>query len=108
GTLSNARVIAASAAITGILTLGLTVSLLAGMFDVSVAANMSLAISLVGWLQSHHGLNPLLAVVLTLLAGAAVGATNALVITRLHVEPVIATLGMSSILAALAYWIAAG
>lgn len=108
GTFSNARVVAASASITGILTLGLTVSLLAGMFDVSVAANMSLAISLVGWLQSHHGLNPLLAVVLTLLAGAAVGATNALVITRLHVEPVIATLGMSSILAALAYWIAAG
>ena len=108
GTISNARVIAASAAITGILTLGLTVSLLAGMFDVSIAANMSLAISLVGWLQSEHGLNPLLAVVLTLAAGAAVGATNALVITRLHVEPVIATLGMSSILAALAYWIAAG
>ena len=108
GTLDNARVIAASSAITGILTLGLIVSLLSGMFDVSIAANMSLAISLVAWLQSNFGMNPLLAVLLTLLAGALVGATNAFVITKMHVEPVIATLGMSSILFAVAYWIAGG
>ena len=61
------------------------------MFDVSVAANMSLAISLVGWLQSHFSMNPVPAVVLTVMAGALIGATNAFVITRLHVEPVIAT-----------------
>jgi hypothetical protein len=40
------------------------------MFDVSIAANMSLAISLVAWLQSNFGMNPLLAVILTLLSGA--------------------------------------
>jgi ribose transport system permease protein len=108
GTLDNARIIASSEAITGILTLGLIVSLISGMFDVSIAANMSLAISLVGWLQSNFGMNPLLAVILTLLSGALVGASNAFVITKLHVEPVIATLGMSSILVALAYWIAQG
>ena len=66
GTVNNARIIAASEAITGILTLGLIISLIAGMFDVSIAANMSLAISLVGWLQSHVGMNPLLAVILWL------------------------------------------
>jgi len=108
GTINNARIIAASEAITGILTLGLIVSLLSGMFDVSIAANMSLAISLVGWLQSNFGMNAVLAVILTLLAGALIGATNAFVITKLHVEPVIATLGMSSILIAVAYWIADG
>jgi ribose transport system permease protein len=108
GTLDNARIIASSEAITGILTLGLIVSLISGMFDVSIAANMSLAISLVAWLQSNFGMNPLLAVILTLLSGALVGASNAFVITKLHVEPVIATLGMSSILLALAYWIAQG
>jgi ribose transport system permease protein len=108
GTVNNARIIASSEAITGILTLGLIISLLAGMFDVSIAANMSLAISLVGWLQSTLHLNPALAVVLTLMCGALIGLTNAFVITKLRVEPVIATLGMSSVLAALAYWIAKG
>lgn len=107
-TANNARVIASNEAITGILTLGLIVSLSAGMFDVSVAANMSLSITMVGWLQSEWGLNPVLAVVLTLLMGAAIGAANAFVITMLQVEPVIATLGMSSILAAVAFWIADG
>jgi ribose transport system permease protein len=107
-TLNNASIIASSEAITGILTLGLIVSLLAGMFDVSVAANMSLALTLVAWLQSAHHVNALAAVVLTLLSGAAVGVANALVITRLHVQPVIATLAMSSILAAIAFWIGQG
>ena len=107
-TADNARTIASSMAITGILTLGLIVALLSGMFDVSVAANMTFAIMLVGWLQSSHGMNALLAVILTLAAGAAVGASNAFVITKLRVEPVVATLGMSSVLAALAYWISDG
>jgi ribose transport system permease protein len=108
GTLNNFRVIIASEAITGILTIGLIVSLISGAFDVSVAANMAFAVSLVGWLQASHHLNPALAILLTLLAGTTIGATNAFVITKLHVEPVIATLGMSSILAALAYWVAGG
>ena len=108
GTLDNARVVASGAAITGILTLGLILSLIVGMFDVSIAANMSLAITLVGWLQFEFGMNALLAVVITLLTGALVGASNALIITKLRVEPVIATLGMSSILVAVAFWIASG
>lgn len=107
-TANNARTVAASMAITGILTLGLIVALLSGMFDVSIAANMSLSISMVGWLQSEFDMNPLLAVILTLGAGALVGVANAFVITRLKVDPVVATLGMSSVLAALAYWIASG
>jgi len=52
GNVNNARIIAASAAITGIIALGATVSLVVGAFDVSIAANMSFAITLVGWLQS--------------------------------------------------------
>ncbi|GAA1858826.1 hypothetical protein GCM10009836_43830 [Pseudonocardia ailaonensis] len=107
GTLNNFRIIAASQAITGILVLGLIISLLSGVFDISIAANMTLAISFVGWLQAS-GLNAGLAVLITLCVGAAVGATNAAIILFLKVDPVIATLGTSSILAALTYWIAQG
>ncbi|WP_229052451.1 ABC transporter permease [Aeromicrobium sp. Leaf350] len=104
----NYRVILASQAIAGILTLGLVVSLISGVFDVSIAATMALSISLVGWLQAEMGFHPLVAVVLTLLAGATVGALNAVSVTVLRVEPIIATLGSSAILAAVAYWIAEG
>ena len=48
GTLNNARVIAGSAAIAGILTLGVTISLAAGTFDISIAANMTFSICLLG------------------------------------------------------------
>lgn len=108
GSASNFRVMAASQAIGGILTLGLVISLISGVFDISIAANMSLAISLVGWLQAEQQVDWRLAIVITLLTGAFIGVINAVIITRLHVAPIIATLGMSAILAAAAFWVAQG
>lgn len=108
GTLDNARVIAGSAAIAGILTLAVTVSLAAGMFDISLAANMTFCICLLGKLLIAADLPWLAAVVATVVAGALIGAVNALIITRLGVQPIVATLGMSSVLAALAFWVADG
>jgi ribose transport system permease protein len=107
-TASNFRVLAGSQAIAGILTLGLVVSLISGVFDLSIAANMSFSISLVGWLQTSAHLNAALAVVCTLLAGAAIGAVNAVIVTVLRVDPIIGTLGMSAVLAAAEYWLVNG
>ena len=104
----NTRAIISGSAITGIIALAATLSLISGAFDISIAANMSFAISLVGWLQSAYHINAAVAVIITLLSGAIVGTINAFVITRLHVTSVIATLGMSSLLAAVAYWVANG
>jgi ribose transport system permease protein len=108
GTWSNARILVSSQAITGIVTLAATIGLVAGVFDLSVAANMSLSISLVGELQSAVHLNWVLAIVLTLLSGALVGCVNAFIVTTLGIDAVIGTLAMSSILAAVTYWIASG
>jgi ribose transport system permease protein len=102
-TVTNARVLLGSQAIVGILTLALVISLISGAFDLSIAANMSLAISLVGWLQGSADVGAFQAVVLTLLVGGLVGAVNAFVVTVLRVDAIIATLGMSAILAAVAY-----
>jgi ribose transport system permease protein len=107
-TATNARAVLSGSAITGIIALAATISLISGAFDISIAANMSFAISLVGWLQSAYHVNAAVAVILTLLSGAIVGTVNAFVITRLRVQSVIATLGMSSLLAACAYWVAGG
>jgi ribose transport system permease protein len=107
-TVTNLRVTAASQAITGILTIGLIVSLVSGVFDLSIASNMSLSISVLGSLQASQHLNAALAVVLILLLGGLIGVANAIVVTVLHVEPVIGTLGMSSVLTAISFWVAGG
>ena len=108
GTLSNAKVILASEAITGIIALAAVVSLVAGVFDLSIAANMSLAISVLGQLMATAHLNAGLAVIITLAIGGLVGCINAIIVTRFHIEPVIGTLAMSSVLAAVSYWVANG
>lgn len=108
GTPANARVIAAGAAITGIITLAVVVSLAAGLFDLSLAANMTFSICVLGALIGKIGVAWPAAVVITLLVSALVGALNALVITRMGVSSIIATLAMSSILAALSFWVADG
>lgn len=107
-TSSNLTVIASSQAISGIVTMALLVSLVSGVFDLSVAANMSLSISLVGYLQTEVALDPALAVVATIACGAVIGVLNAIVITVLKVDAIIATLGTSAILAAAAFFIVDG
>lgn len=106
-TSSNARIIAGDEAITAILALGLVIPLAAGVFDLSIAATMGFSAVLVTWYQSH-GHNPFIGVVLAILAGALVGAINGFVVVKLHVDSFIATLGMSSVLAAGAYWVTNG
>jgi ribose transport system permease protein len=64
-------------------------------------------VALIAWLQGH-GWNAVLSVVVTVLTGAAIGAVNGMIVTRLHVSSFIATLGMSSILLAGAFWITNG
>jgi ribose transport system permease protein len=108
GTLGNAKVILASEAITGIIAFAAVVSLVAGVFDLSIAANMSLAISVLGQLMATAHLNAGLAVIITLTIGGLVGCINAVIVTRFHIDPVIGTLAMSSVLAAVSYWVANG
>jgi ribose transport system permease protein len=108
GTIDNAKSIISEGAITGIVALGAAVALIAGVFDLSIAANMSVAISLVGKLQASGHLSPILAIVITLAAGGMIGCVNAIIVTRFNIGPVIATLATSAILEAVAYWISSG
>jgi ribose transport system permease protein len=69
---------------------------------------MTWAIVCVAWLQSAHGLSPGLAIVLTLLSGVIIGLVNGFIVVRLHVTPIIATMGTSAVITALAFWRADG
>jgi ribose transport system permease protein len=108
GTLNNARVIAGSAAIAGILTVAVTLSMASGTFDISIAANMTFSICLLGALLTKADMPWVVAVILTVAAGAFIGAVNAFLISTIGVEAIIATLGMSSVLAALSFWVTNG
>jgi ribose transport system permease protein len=107
-TADNARVILSNEAITGILTLGLMVSLIAGVFDLSIGANMGWSTIFLGWLQSTQHINWIVSVILTICGGVLIGVINALIVTVLKVDSVIGTLGMQSVLAAAMYWLSDG
>ncbi len=97
-TAANLRILLASQAVIGVISLGLLLPLLGQEFDLSVGNNAALSAILVADFVSGGG-NVLLAVALAVLIGAGVGGVNALIVTRLHVNGVIATLGTMTILA---------
>lgn len=101
GTLSNFQNIFGSQSALLVLTFGLVVSLSAGEFDLSVGSAFSMGASVLAWLDVAHGWPIALAVLFVLALGAGIGVVNALVSVRLGVPSIVATLGMSTLLAGL-------
>lgn len=87
--------------ITLVLALGLLITLAAGQFDLSAAQNLGACAVVCGVLMTKHQMNPLLAVLITLLLGLLVGVANAVLVVVIGIDSLIATLGMSSVLLAL-------
>ena len=102
------KTILAESAITGIMALAILVPLAAGAYDLSIAAVMSLTTVLVAYFQSKSGMAPVPAVLLTLGIAAFVGAVNGFSVVFLRVNSFIATLAMSSILAAVVLAVSGG
>lgn len=103
----TAQSIASGAAVTGIIAMALLLPLASGVFDLSVAAQVGVGVTVVSWTQSH-GWNLWASIVAALLVGLAIGTVNGLVVVQLRVNSFIATLGMSSILVAAGYWVTNG
>ena len=82
-------------AVLGLLALGQTLVILGGGggIDLSVGSTMSLSGVVFGLLAVRAGIDPWLAAVLAVVAGAALGALNAMLITVVRIPPLIATLG---------------
>jgi ribose transport system permease protein len=94
-------------AISTIVALGLIVPVAAGAFDLTIASTLTVSACFTAWaLLDHRGL--LFAVGGALLVGVVIGLANALVVVKFKVDSFIGTLGMSSILAAMAYMISGG
>ena len=80
-----------------VISSGLTVAVASGEFDLSVGEVASLSGVLSAGLMVWTGLPVALAIVLPLLAGLAVGLVNGLLVTRLRIPSLIATLAMGPI-----------
>jgi len=97
-----------SQAITAMVAVALVIPVSAGAFDLAIGTEVGLGGILVAWLLSSQGLPIPVAIVLTILAGALIGLGSGLLITKARITTFIATLGVSSILAAMISWVSGG
>lgn len=96
--LNNLINIVNQASLTAIIAGGLTIALVVGEMDLSVGFNASLAGVLVTGLIVDQGLPVPVAILIVILIGGAIGYLNSLLVTKLKVNSVIATLGTGSII----------
>ncbi len=90
-----------SVAITGILALGVTATLVVGGFDLSIGATATSALMLSSYVMVVWEMNAASAVILCLLMGMGVGLVNGLLVVKMKVPDLLATLGMMFLLVGL-------
>lgn len=96
--LSNFSAILLDTAQGGILTIGMLLLLICGVFDLSAGATLALSGIVAGILVKDVGWNAGLAIVVGILTGTLVGVINGLIITKLRINALITTLAMSGII----------
>jgi ribose transport system permease protein len=95
-------------AITGLLALGVMLPLVTGIFDLSIAQVAGFAMVLASWLEVRHDLGTLEICVITLAASAMFGLVSAVLVTKLSVNSLVATLGVSTVALGITEVIAGG
>jgi len=96
------------ASLAMIISGGLTLALVIGEMDLSIGYAASLHGVLVTGLIVHSGLPIPVALAVVIALGAVVGAVNGLIVTKLRVNSVIATLGVGTILVGFAFAYSSG
>jgi ribose transport system permease protein len=92
----------------GIMAIGQTMIIVTGGIDLSVGSVLAASATMTARLMYTETASPWMAVLVGLAFGTALGAVNGLIITRVRVNPFIATLGMLSIARGLTYLLASG
>jgi len=87
-------------AVVAIAAIALVIPLAAGTFNLAVGAQVGLASMFIGWLLVPIGLPIPISIILTLLFSALVGLITGLIIVRARIDSFIATMGVSSLIAA--------
>lgn len=101
-TIGNLTTILSTQAALVILAIGVTIALLVGEFDLSVASVMGMSASAVAYFTTNAGMDPVAACLVALVLSVAVGAVNALFVVKLGINSFIVTLGMGTLVTGLA------
>ena len=99
--ITNIKILLSQAAPVGIVAVGMTFVLIGGGFDLSVGAIFALAA--VFFAERADPLGLWLAAVVVLLVSVACGTINGFIVTKLRVNPFVATLGTGSVFGGGAY-----
>ena len=86
--------------ITGLTALALIIPLAAGVFNLAIGIEVGAGSMFVAWLLVNHGMSIPVAILVGALSGALIGALVAWLIVKIRIDSFIATLGVSSLLAA--------
>jgi ribose transport system permease protein len=92
-----------SVAIMGIAAAGVTVGLIGGVFDLSIATVADLSSVVTALVSLKLGLPPLPAMIIGLMVGLLCGAINGIIVTRARINPIIATLGTAGVYRGIAF-----
>jgi len=107
-TIRNITNIVNQASLSAIIAGGLTIALIIGEMDLSIANVASFSGVLVTGLMVESGFPVWLAIIVVILIGGVFGMINGLIITKLRVNAVVATLGTGSIIGGISYAYARG
>lgn len=104
-TQGNLTSILNNGAVTALLACGLTVVLIVGEFDLSIAAAASFGGALAAVLIAQQGVSLPLTILAVVLAGVLTGLINGCLVTRFQIPALIATIGVASLLDGLTLWV---
>jgi ribose transport system permease protein len=107
-TKSNAINVLSQSALTAIIAMGLTFPLVAGDFDLSIGYTGSCGGVIACTLMVSDGFSIATAFAVAVVFGGAVGAINGLIVTKIGVNPLVATLGVGTVVVGINYAIAGG
>ena len=92
----------------GILACGMTLVIISGGIDLSVASILALTAVAFSLFTIHWNWSPLAAVVICLVIGTACGAASGLLVANFSIQPFIATLAMMVFARGVAKWVSGG
>lgn len=107
-TVDNVTNLLVNNAILSIMAVGMAVVIITRGIDLSVASTMGLSGMTVSLLVADRGLSPLVAVLLGMGIGMLCGGAIGLLIAKLEILPIIATLAAMFIIRGLAHWVSDG
>jgi ribose transport system permease protein len=106
-TVGNMIDIIKMATINGILAIGITFAIISGGIDLSIGCSFAIVIVTVGNL-TVSGVASIPAIIMGAAIGAILGAINGLLVTKMRLQPFIATLGTMSVYRGFAYVVTGG